>query len=196
MPVTVEHTVKAKSVRIGDEIQFPGKHFTELVDDVDPKVKWTTISTDYGPTKIELDTEVTVYRQELTEEEAKAEEHRRALAWITSRIEEAPEIVEVLKAKLLSDLDTKSVGWHASSWANFAAAQVAAAIWERVAKVAENHKVDLVEAVRLVEADIKKRIVRDLSPLHNSTSAVSTLANAVELQVTVEWVRELEWHVF
>lgn len=196
MPVLVIKNRKVRTIAPGARV-IRDEGIVAVVAAVDHKVKWSTLTYQDGSyERILSDSELPVQHSELTEEEAKEAEHRRATEWITSRIDEAPQVVEARKAQLIEQLSTKSVGWHAATWANYAASQVEAAIWERVAKVAENRQVDLVEAVRLVEADISKKIIRDLSPVHTSTSAISTFASAIELQATVEWVRELEWHIF
>lgn len=195
MPITVEKTVKAREVRVGDEIRFPGKHYSELVDDRDPKVKYTTISTDYGNTRIELDAEVTVWREELTEEEIEASRIEQANVWIRERMLSAASRIDSYRDELIENLHIKTISWHGRSWQSYAEAQVEVEIWESVVKVAVNHKCGLLEAVNKWAAKLTEELINEVKFGNHTGSDMHNLAKALTLQVQASWLDELRWRL-
>jgi hypothetical protein len=195
MPKTVERSIAARHIRIGDEVLFPGRRFTELVDDVDPKRTYNHVSTDYGVTKVAMHENVTVYRSEPTEEEAEAQHIERANTWIREAMAQAARRVETYREELITNLTVRDISWHARSWENFAEAQVAAEIWESVVKVAVNRKCGLIEATRLWAAKLTEEILSEVKFGSRGSSLMHNVSKEIILQVQASWVDDLRWRL-
>ena len=193
MPKIQESQILARQIRVGDEVKFADRDYSEIVDDVDPKVKWTTVSTDYGTHKVLVDEMVTVYRIVPTEEEAAQQRHDYAVRHILSHAELSAQAVIDTKAKLIEDLDTASASWHGSMWENYAMAQAESVLWVKVLKVAEVQNVDVVEAAKLVRDDLIEKFVSHSPYRHSSTSMMSNTATALEHEVSRRFVNDLKW---
>lgn len=191
MPIIVEKTVKAREVRVGDEVLFPGKTYSELVADRDPKRVYTTISTDYGSTRIELDAEVTVYREELTEEEIAANRVEQENLWIRESMMRAATRVETYREELIENLHIRSVSWHGRSWESYAEAQISAQLWEDVVKVAVNHKISLRAAVKKWAEKLTEDLIGEIKFGARGGSVMHSLSKDLVNQVHAAWLDDL-----
>jgi hypothetical protein len=191
MPEMRALSIIARHILVGDELEVDTH--TEIVADTDPKVKWTTVSTDYGTHKLLVDAPVTVYRVVPTEEEQAQQRHDYAVHYINSHIANAGEAKERLKAELLSRLDYKDVSYHGSGWEDYAMAQAEFEIWNAVSAVAINREIDVVEAAILVRDEQLKKMIHNSRFTHGSTNAMSNMSEAIVSEVRRRFIVDLEW---
>jgi hypothetical protein len=196
MPVTVEKQIKAKEIRVGDEVVFPGNGYSELVGGTDPKQKYNYVDTDYGNTKIDLDAEVTVYREEPTDEERKAAQRRAVIAWVTESQERASVRLLKTREKLVNNLDMRDASWHGRHWANYAEAQIEYHLWNYVFEVADNHRVDLYDAIILVRDELIKRLLDYGHYLSRNSDQLGSYCTALESETRLKFLRDVGWHVY
>lgn len=196
MPIIVEKPIKAKDIRVGDEVVFPGNTYTELVGSVGPKLKYNHVDTDYGTTKISLEAEVIVFREELTEEEQAERRHRAAIEWITESREKAATRLEKSRERLISNLEMRDASWHGRHWASYAEAQIEAQLWNYVFEVAEKREVDLYAAILLVREDLTKRLIDYGNFLNRSSDQFNNYCTALESETRLKFLREIGWYVY
>lgn len=139
--------------------------------------------------------EVNVSREEPTEEEQAAATRRQAIAWARESLDRAIAALTDAKNKLAGSLDARDVNWHGQYWANYAEAQIELGLWEYVHKVAEKQEIDLYDAMIAVRDEVTKRLLDLGHVMPRSTSMLRNYCDALESEVRLRFVRDVNWHV-
>jgi hypothetical protein len=207
MPQLVTKSRTVRSLAPGAEVVFGDE--VRVVETVDHKVKWSTITykDGLGKIRVEGDSTVMVQAMEMTEEEREAALLRRRIEGIEAMIEQAPMSVAAAKDKLMAEIDSP---WT-SHWAyeSFIAAKESARLWAEVAKVWElaqqpEHEAKAIEAGEepfetIIDAKayiVRKyrgRLLENFTPTSRSTSVVSNAIEDIQREVQIKFVRDDRW---
>lgn len=194
MPIQVTKMIPSTDVRNGEEFVYDGRTYTALTVNVKQKYTHITHGEEAHLLRIRIDHQVEVTRDEATQEEIDQAEHDRSLRYCQRALMKSYEDVEKRRQALIDNLEMNP-SWSINYWMRLAEAQTACAIWKKVQYTAVAYDLDLVEAVGLIADEMRTELAEHLRFTSRSTSTASNLAEDVENETRVEWLRTIKWHV-
>lgn len=196
MPTLVAQTIKARQLRVGDVIEDDGITYL-TVTQVDIKTRYVHVHVRAADgqylestCRYEIDHDIVVRRPTATRVEFIDAVHQAAAYWARHEIAASPGEVEKTRNQLVEDLAYRPES-HSYAYARYVKAQAVAAIWTRVAKLAEQDGVSLVDALYEMRDTLTDDFV-GASFENRSTSHLANAIEAVDREAKSDWLQQLK----